>query len=61
MANSNISKSKQKEIKDLIELGRKQGYLTVSSINDLLPNNQSDHYHIDYLANNKCKTIERRT
>jgi len=39
MANSNLSKSKQKEIKVLIETGRKQGYLTVSAINDLLPTN----------------------
>ena len=39
MANSNLSKSKQKEIKTLIDTGRKQGYLTVSEINDLLPTN----------------------
>ena len=50
MANSNISKSKQKEIKDLIELGRKQGYLTVSSINDLLPNNQYDSDQIEQIT-----------
>ena len=42
MANSNLSKSKQKEIKELIEIGRKQGYLTVSALNDLLPNNLFD-------------------
>ena len=42
MANSNLSKSKQKEIKELIEIGRKQGYLTVSAINDLLPDNLFD-------------------
>jgi len=50
MANSNISKSKQKEIKDLIETGRKQGYLTVSSINDLLPNNQYDNDQIEQIT-----------
>ena len=50
MANSNISKSKQKEIKELIELGRKQGYLTVSAINDLLPNNQYDNDQIEQIT-----------
>ena len=50
MANSNISKSKQKEIKELIELGRKQGYLTVSAINDLLPNNQYDSDQIEQIT-----------
>jgi len=50
MANSNISKSKQKEIKDLIELGRKQGYLTVSSINDLLPTNQYDSDQVEQIT-----------
>ena len=50
MANSNISKSKQKEIKDLIETGRKQGYLTVSAINDLLPNNQYDSDQIEQIT-----------
>ena len=50
MANSNISKSKQKEIKELIELGRKQGYLTVSAINDLLPNNQYDTDQIEQIT-----------
>ena len=50
MANSNISKSKQKEIKELIDLGRKQGYLTVSAINDLLPNNQYDNDQIEQIT-----------
>ena len=50
MVNSNISKSKQKEIKELIELGRKQGYLTVSAINDLLPNNQYDNDQIEQIT-----------
>ena len=50
MANSNLSKSKQKEIKELIETGRKQGYLTVSAINDLLPNNLFDADQIEQIT-----------
>ena len=50
MANSNLSKSKQKEIKELIETGRKQGYLTVSAINDLLPNNLFDIDQIEQIT-----------
>ena len=50
MANSSISKSKQKEIKALIETGRKKGYLTVSAINDLLPNNQYDNDQIEQIT-----------
>ena len=50
MANSNLSKSKQKEIKVLIETGRKQGYLTVSAINDLLPTNQYDSDQIEQIT-----------
>ena len=50
MANSNLSKSKQKEIKVLIETGRKQGYLTVSAINDLLPTNQYDPDQIEQIT-----------
>lgn len=46
----NKSKSKQKEIKDLIELGRKKGYLTVSSINDLLTNNQYSNDQIEQIT-----------
>jgi len=50
MANSNLSKSKQKEIKELIEIGRKQGYLTVSAINDLLPDNLFDTDQISQIT-----------
>ena len=50
MANSNLSKSKQKEIKELIEIGRKQGYLTVSALNDLLPNNLFDSDQIEQIT-----------
>jgi RNA polymerase primary sigma factor len=50
MANSNLSKSKQKEIKELIEIGRKQGYLTVSALNDLLPNNLFDNDQIEQIT-----------
>jgi len=50
MANSNLSKSKQKEIKELIEIGRKQGYLTVSALNDLLPNNLFDSGQIEQIT-----------
>ena len=42
MPNNNLSKSKQKEIKDLIEKGRQQGFLTIGEINDLLPTNLYD-------------------
>ena len=38
MPNNNLSKSKQKEIKDLIEKGRQQGFLTIGEINDSLTN-----------------------
>ena len=34
----------------MIELGRKQGYLTVSAINDLLPNNQYDSDQIEQIT-----------
>ena len=47
MANNNSSKSKQKEIKDLIEKGREQGFLTIAEINDLLPTNLYDADQID--------------
>ena len=50
MTNSNLSKSKQKKIEELIEKGRKQGYLTVSDINDLLPNNQFEQDQIDQVT-----------
>ena len=47
MPNNNLSKSKQKEIKDLIEKGRNQGFLTLSEINDLLPTSSYDSDQID--------------
>jgi len=50
MTNSNLSKSKQKKIEELIETGRKQGFLTVSDINDLLPNNQFEQDQIDQVT-----------
>ena len=50
MTNSNLSKSKQKKIEELIEKGRKQGYLTVSDISDLLPNNQFEQDQIDQVT-----------
>jgi len=50
MTNSNLSKSKQKKIEELIEKGRKQGFLTVSDINDLLPNNQFEQDQIDQVT-----------
>ena len=50
MTNSNLSKTKQKKIEELIETGRKQGFLTVSDINDLLPNNQFDQDQIDQVT-----------
>ena len=42
MPNNNLSKTKQKEIKELIEKGRTQGFLTIGEINDLLPTNLYD-------------------
>ncbi len=47
MPNNNLSKSKQKEIKELIEKGREQGFLTIGEINDLLPTNLYDADQID--------------
>ena len=47
MANSNLSKSKQKEFKALIEKGKEQGFLTISEINDLLPANIYDSDQIE--------------
>ena len=47
MANSNFSKIKQKEIKALIEKGKKQGYLILSEINDILPQNLHDGDQIE--------------
>ena len=50
MTNSNLSKNKQKKIEELIETGRKQGFLTVSDISDLLPNNQFEQDQIDQVT-----------
>ncbi len=50
MTNSNLSKSKQKKIEELIETGRKQGFLTVSDISDVLPNNQFEQDQIDQVT-----------
>ena len=47
MPSNKLSKTKQKEIKDLIEKGRKQGFLTIGEINDLLPTNLYDADQID--------------
>ncbi len=62
MPNNNLSKSKQKEIKDLIEKGRKQGFLTIGEINDLLPTNLYDADQIDgiikLITDLKIKVVE---
>ena len=63
MVSSNLSKTKQKEIKDLIEKGRKQGYLTTSEINDMLPGNFYDSDQIDnvvkLITDLKIKVVEK--
>jgi len=62
MPNNNLSKSKQKEIKDLIEKGRNQGFLTLSEINDLLPTSSYDSDQIDgiikLITDLKIKVVE---
>jgi len=62
MPNNNLSKSKQKEIKDLIEKGRAQGFLTIGEINDLLPTNLYDSDQIDgiikLITDLKIKVVE---
>jgi len=62
MPNNNLSKSKQKEIKDLIEKGRNQGFLTFSEINDLLPTSSYDSDQIDgiikLITDLKIKVVE---
>ena len=50
MTGANLPKNKQKKIEELIEKGRKQTYLTVSDISDLLPNNQFDQDQIDQIT-----------
>ena len=65
MANSNFSKIKQKEIKALIEKGKKQGYLILSEINDILPQNLHDGDQIEeikkLISNLKIKVVEKAT
>ncbi len=62
MPNNNLSKTKQKEIKDLIEKGRQQGFLTLGEINDLLPTNLYDSDQIDgiikLITDLKIKVVE---
>tara|TARA_Y100000768_G_scaffold202532_1_gene152351 strand:- start:2434 stop:4275 length:1842 start_codon:yes stop_codon:yes gene_type:complete len=62
MPNNNLSKTKQKEIKDLIEKGRQQGFLTIGEINDLLPTNLYDADQIDgivkLITDLKIKVVE---
>ena len=62
MPNNNLSKSKQKEIKDLIEKGRAEGYLTIGEINDLLPTNLYDADQVDgiikLITDLKIKVVE---
>ena len=63
MTNSNLSKTKQKEIKALIDKGKKQGYLTVSEINDILPQKLSDNNQQNeikkLISNLKIKVVEK--
>jgi len=65
MANSNFSKIKQKEIKTLIDKGKKQGYLILSEINDILPQNLSDSDQIEeikkLISHLKIKVVEKAT
>ena len=62
MPSNNLSKTKQKEIKDLIEKGREQGFLTIGEINDLLPTNLYDADQIDgiikLITDLKIKVVE---
>ena len=62
MPNNNLYKTKQKEIKDLIEKGREQGFLTIGEINDLLPTNLYDGDQIDgiikLITDLKIKVVE---
>ena len=62
MPSNNLSKTKQKEIKELIEKGRLQGYLTIGEINDLLPTNLYDADQIDgiikLITDLKIKVVE---
>ena len=62
MPSNNLSKTKQKEIKDLIEKGRQQGFLTIGEINDLLPTNLYDADQIEgiikLITDLKIKVVE---
>ena len=62
MPSNNLSKTKQKEIKGLIEKGRQQGFLTIGEINDLLPTNLYDADQIDgiikLITDLKIKVVE---
>jgi RNA polymerase primary sigma factor len=62
MPSNNLSKTKQKEIKELIEKGRSQGFLTIGEINDLLPTNLYDADQIDgiikLITDLKIKVVE---
>ena len=50
MTSTSLPKNKQKKIEELIEKGRKQSYLTVSDISDLIPNSQFDQDQIDQIT-----------
>jgi len=62
MPSNNLSKTKQKEIKGLIEKGRQQGFLTIGEINDLLPTNLYDADQIEgiikLITDLKIKVVE---
>ena len=62
MPSNNLSKTKQKEIKELIEKGRQQGFLTIGEINDLLHTNLYDADQIDgiikLITDLKIKVVE---
>ncbi len=62
MPSNNLSKTKQKEIKELIEKGRSQGFLTIGEINDLLPTNLYDSDQIEgiikLITDLKIKVVE---
>ena len=64
MPSNNLSKTKQKEIKELIEKGRLQGFLTIGEINDLLPTNLYDADQIDgiikLITDLKIKVVESK-
>ena len=63
MTGSNTSKIKKSEIKSLIDKGKKQGYLTISEINDILPQNLGDNTQTEeikkLIASLKIKVVEK--